>query len=167
VNSFISKLRLVLISAWLGVAIFFAAWVAPTLFGVLRGAGLQNASNIAGTIVSRLLSVINSSGFEIAFFALVTALFINRDQQRASRIAEVISLLIMAIMAAAGQWVVTPRMAALRAAMQAPIDQIAANDPRRMAFDNLHKYSVLLLSIAMLAAIAAIIFAKVSHKSSK
>lgn len=162
-NSLIRRLRLVLLAAWLGAAIFFSAWVAPTAFGVLRGAGVANASTLAGAMVSRLLSVINTSGFEVALFAFVTAFFVGRDQHRIRRLVEVISLAIMAIMTAVGQWMVAARMTALRAAMQVPIDQIAPDDPRRIAFDNLHRYSVLLLSIAMLAAISAIIMSKVSH----
>lgn len=165
-NSLVTKLRLVLLAAWLGVAVFFGAAVAPTLFGVLRGAGLANANALAGAMVSRLLAIINIGGFEIALFALVTAFFVNRNQNRIRRFAEVISLAIMAIMTAVGQWVIAARMLALRAAMSLPIDQIAADDPRRIAFDNLHRYSVWLLTVGMLAAVAAIIFAKVFHRPS-
>ncbi len=154
---------MVLLAAWLGVAIFFGAWVAPTAFGVLRGAGLANANSLAGAMVNRLLSVINTGGFEIALFAFVTAFFLSREQHRIRRIVEVISLAIMAIMTAVGQWVIAARMTALRAAMQVPIDQITPGDPQRIAFDNLHRYSVLVLSIAMLAAVVAIVVSKVSH----
>jgi Domain of unknown function (DUF4149) len=166
VNSLVSKLRLVLLAAWLGVAVFFGAGVAPTLFGVVRGAGLANANALAGAMVSRLLGIINIGGFEVALFALVTALFMNRNQNRIRRLAEMISLAIMAIMTAVGHWVIAARMLALKAAMTLPIDQVAADDSRRIAFDNLHRYSVLLLSVGMFAAVAAIIFAKVFHKPS-
>lgn len=163
-NSLISKLRLVLLAAWLGVAIFFGAWIAPTVFGVLRGAGLSNANTLAGAMVSRLLAIINTGGFEIALFAFVTAFFVNSKQHRISRMVEVISLAIMTIMTAVGQWFIAARMTALRAAMQVPIDQIAPDDPRRISFDNLHRYSVLVLSVGMLAAVVAIVLAKVPHR---
>jgi hypothetical protein len=166
-NSLISKLRLVLLSAWLGVAVFFGVWVAPTAFGVLRGAGLENANSLAGSMVNRLLAIINTGGFEIALFALVTAFFVGRKPNRIRLIAEVISLVVMGIMTAIGQWVIAARMLALRTAMQLPIDQIRPDDPRRIAFDNLHRYSVLLLSVGMLAAIAAIVLSKVSHGSGR
>jgi hypothetical protein len=68
-----------------------------------------------------------------------------------------ISLAIMAIMTGIGQWVIAARMSALRAAMQLPIDQIASDDPRRAAFNNLHRYSVLLLAVALCSALAAFI----------
>jgi hypothetical protein len=110
-------------------------------------------------MVTRLLRIINQGGFEIALLLLVTAFFINRNQSRLARYAEMISLAIMAIMTGVGHWVIAARMSALRAAMQLPIDTISPGDPRRIEFDNLHRYSVLSLSVAMCAAIAAFIFA--------
>ncbi len=58
-TSFIRQMRLLLLGMWLGAAIFFGAAVAPALFGVLRNAGLANASELAGSIVARLLQFIN------------------------------------------------------------------------------------------------------------
>ena len=158
-KSIINNLRLLLLGLWLGAALFFGAAVAPTLFSVLRGAGLANANELAGSMVTRLLRIINQGGFEIALFLFVTAFFINRNRNRLARYAEVISLAIMAIMTGVGHWVIAARMSALRAAMQLPLDTISPGDPRRIAFDNLHRYSVLLLLVAMCAALAAIIFA--------
>jgi hypothetical protein len=48
-------------------------------------------------------------------------------------------------------------MRALRAAMVLPIDQIAADDPRRIAFGALHGYSVNALGLAMIAALVALV----------
>jgi uncharacterized protein DUF4149 len=148
-------LRLLLLGLWLGAAIFFGAVVAPALFSVLRGANLVNANELAGTIVSRLLSIINRGGFEISLFLFVTAYFITRNESRFRRFAEMISLAIMAIMTGVGQWVIAARMVALRAAMQGHIDQIALSDPRRIAFDSLHGYSVAVMGVAMVAALIA------------
>ena len=165
-KSIIIPLRLLLLGLWLGAALFFSAAVAPALFGVLRGAGLANANELAGTTVTRLLRIINQGGFEIALLLFVTAFFVNRNRSRLARYAEVISLAIMAIMTGVGHWVIAARMSALRAAMQLPIDHIAPDDPRRIAFNNLHRYSVLLLSIAMCAAVAAIIITSIHLKPS-
>jgi len=48
-------------------------------------------------------------------------------------------------------------MRALRAAMVLPIDQIAADDARRIAFNSLHGYSVNALGLAMIAALVALV----------
>ena len=148
-----------MLGLWLGAAIFFGAVVAPALFNVLRGAGLANASELAGSIVTRLLRVINHGGFEIALFLLVTAFFIDRNRSRLARYAEVISLAIMAIMTGVGQFFISARMLELRGSMGGSIDQVSPLDPRRVAFDSLHRYSVTVMGIAIVAALAAFFLA--------
>jgi ABC-type transport system involved in cytochrome bd biosynthesis fused ATPase/permease subunit len=148
------------LAAWLGVALFFGAVVAPAAFGVLRSFGLPNASEIAGSIVTRSLGVVNVAGFLIALLLLVTA-FIRRysldSQPRWSLIVEGICLALIALATSVGHWVIAARMRALRAAMELPIDQIAADDSRRVAFNALHGYSVNALGIAMIAGLVALV----------
>lgn len=64
-------------------------------------------------------------------------------------------LAIIAIMTGLGEWVIAAKMRALRAAMHLAIDQIAGDDPNRMAFAALHGYSVAALGIALIAALIA------------
>jgi hypothetical protein len=154
-KTIIGRVRLLLLGLWLGAAVFFGAAVAPAVFGVLRAAQLPNANELAGMIVQRVLAVINRGGFEIALFLLVTGFFINRKESRRMQFAEMISLAIVAIMTGVSHWVISARMLALKAAMQAPIDQIAVGDPRRVAFDALHGYSVIVMGAAILAGLAA------------
>ena len=78
-TAFIRYLRVLLLGLWLGAAVFFGAAVAPTVFGVLRGAQLANANELAGMMVQRLLAVINRGGFEIALFLIVTGYFVMVD----------------------------------------------------------------------------------------
>jgi hypothetical protein len=66
-----------------------------------------------------------------------------------------ILLATMAITTALGEWVIAARMRALRAAMIVPIDQVSANDPKRVAFAALHGYSVAALGVAIIAAVLA------------
>ena len=150
-------MRLLVLGLWLGAAIFFGAAVAPALFNVLRGAGLPNANELAGAVVTRLLAIINQGGLEIALFLLVTAFFVNRNKSRLARWAEMISVAIMAIMTGVSQFVISARMLELRRAMGAPIDQVSPVDPRRIAFDSLHRYSVMAMGVAMLAGLVAFV----------
>lgn len=156
-KTFLRTLSLLLLGLWLGAAIFFSAAVASSVFGVLRGAQLPNASSLAGSIVTRLLSIINQGGFEIGLFLLIISFFTTRGQKHLRRFAEMISLAIMTIMTGLGHWVIAARMVTLRAAMQVPIDQIASNDPRRIEFDNLHRYSVAMLGVAIVAGLIAFV----------
>ena len=149
--------RLILLACWFGAALFFGAVVAPAAFGVLRSFGLSNANEIAGSIVTRSLSVINIAGFLIALLLLLTLLVRRRSAGRVSFIVESICLVVIGLATAVGQWVIAARMRALRAAMVVPIDQVAADDPRRLAFGALHGYSVNALGLAMIAALVALV----------
>jgi hypothetical protein len=165
-TTFIRQLRLLLLGLWLGAAIFFGAAVAPALFGVLRDAGLTNANELAGSIVTRLLGFINRGGIEIALFLLVTAFFVNRNRSRFAQVAEVISIAIMAIMTGVSNWIISARMLALRASM-GTIDQVSPTDARRIEFDSLHRYSVRVMAVALVAGLVAFVIASRSHAESK
>jgi hypothetical protein len=147
-----------LLAAWLGAALFFGAVVAPAAFGVLRSFGLPNTSEIAGSIVTRTLGVINVAGFVIALVLLVTAFLRREAQSRIGLIVELVCIGVIALTTSLGHWWIAARMRALRTAMELPIDQIAAADPRRMEFNALHGYSVRALGIAMIAGLVAVIF---------
>ena len=161
-RKFLTIVSLLLLGLWLGAAIFFGAAVAPNLFSVLRNAELPNANELAGSIVTRLLAIVNRGGFEIGLFLVVVRFFAGRSQRLVTRLVEMISLTILAIMTGISQWVISARMLALRAAMQAPIDQVASSDPRRVAFDNLHRYSVDVMAVALVAALIAFIMIAVT-----
>jgi uncharacterized protein DUF4149 len=149
--------RIVLLAMWLGAALFFGAVVAPAAFGVLRSFGLPNAGEIAGTIVTRSLSVVNVAGFFIALLLLVSVLVWRASTGRVSFIVQCACFILMALATGIGHWFIAARMRALRAAMVLPIDQVAPDDPRRVAFSSLHVYSVNALGLAMIAALVALV----------
>ena len=149
--------RLILLACWFGAALFFGAVVAPAAFGVLRSFGLPNANEIAGSIVTRSLSVINIAGFLIALLLLLMLILRRNSSGCVSFIVECVCLVVIALTTAVGHWVIAARMRALRAAMVLPIDQIAADDPRRVEFGALHGYSVNALGLAMIAALVALV----------
>ena len=149
--------RLVLLSLWLGAAVFFGVVVAPTAFTVLRSFAVPNASEIAGTIVTRALLVVSISGFLIGLLLLVTAFARRNTPGRLGFLVELICLVIIVLATGLGHWLIAARMLALRAAMVLPIDQIAVDDPRRIAFNSLHGYSVKAFGLAMIAALLAVV----------
>ena len=149
--------RVILLACWFGAALFFGAVVAPAAFDVLRSFGLANANEIAGSIVTRSLSVINIAGFLIALLLLLSLLLWRNTAGRISFIVEFGCFAVIAIATGVGHWVIAARMRALRAAMVLPIDQIAADDARRIEFGALHGYSVNALGLAMIAALVALV----------
>jgi small-conductance mechanosensitive channel len=153
-----------LLSVWLGAALFFSAVVAPAVFGILREVDPAGANEIAGKIVSRTLGVINISGFVIGSLLLLLTIALRKSSRLMFAIQTVL-LLVLMVSTAAGKWIVVARMNALRMAMSAPMDHIAIDDPRRIAFAQLHGYSVALLSAAMLAALIGIVVLILKSKS--
>jgi len=153
-----------LIAGWLGLAIYFSAVVAPSAFGVLRSFNLGNAGEIAGTIVSRALAAVNKTGLLFSLLVLVTAPAVKKYYGRWSFIFQNVLLTVVAILTAAGEWVIAARMRGLRLAMNGQIDQVALTDPNRIAFAALHVYSVAALSIAMLAALIVVLLMIISRE---
>jgi hypothetical protein len=150
----LNDVRLVLLAVWLGAAVFFSFVVAPSAFLILRQFNLPNANEIAGALVTRLLSVINLTGFALSLFLIVATIglakYVGKIYLQLSLFA------VMGIATSVGHWLIAARMRALRLAMF-PIDRVSPDDPRKIAFDNLHHYSVMALALAMLAVVAALV----------
>jgi hypothetical protein len=155
--SVVRDVRLLLIALWLGGAVFFSATVAPSAFGVLRARNVPFANEAAGSIVTRTLSVVNTGGFVLALLLLASAFLFRQVITRRAFLVETIALFLLAVATAVGQWIIAARMMALRFAMGRPIDEVAADDPLRLAFNSLHGYSVMALSVAIIAAAVALL----------
>ena len=151
----LNNVRLLLLGLWLGAAIFFSGAVAPGAFKVLRAFNLPNATEIAGTIVSRTLAIINTSGFIISVLLLISALLLRKLWPRYSFILQIALLSIVAAATGIGEWMIAAQMRVLRAGFNGPIDQVPATDAGRIAFDALHGYSVTALSLGVLAGLVA------------
>jgi len=155
---------MLLLAAWLGSALYFSAVVAPSAFGALRSFGLANSGEIAGTIVTRTLSVVNTSGFLLSLLLLLTAFAVKRFFRPWSFGLQLVLLGVVALTTAVGEWVIAARMRGLRLAMQGHIDQVPLSDPNRIAFAALHGYSVAALAIAMMASLIVIVLILLSCK---
>lgn len=151
------EVRLLLIALWLGAAVFFSAVVAPVAFATLRTFNVPHANEVAGAIVTRTLSVVNTGGFFIALLLLASAFIFRDGLRRRAFSAEIISLALLGIVTGAGQWIIAARMLALRVSMGRPIDEVAKDDPLRVAFDSLHGYSVSALAVGIIAAAVAML----------
>jgi hypothetical protein len=160
---FLSNIRLLLIGLWLGAAVFFSFAVAPGAFAVLRNLQIANFSSIAGEMVSRNLMIVNLSGLIIGLLLLASSFLGAANTNRFALWAERISLLLLTVACAVGQFVIALWLRFVKAEIGRPIDEVAADDPLRLKFNNLHEYSVWVLIAAMVAAI--IVFFIISGKS--
>ncbi len=145
---FFSDLRLLLLSIWLGSAVFFIG-VAQTAFAVLA------ERELAGAVVSRTLSILNIGGIVIAVVLILTSFIAAKNVNRLSIWIERFLLLLVAAACAAGQFVIGLWLSMLRGQMGRPIDEVPADDPLRIQFNNLHEWSVWILFGAMVAALVA------------
>ncbi|MBW8770417.1 MAG: DUF4149 domain-containing protein [Gemmatimonadetes bacterium] len=128
-----------LLAAWLGATIIVGAVVAPAAFAVLP------TRTLAGALVGRVLPPLFWSGAVVGLFAAVMA-------RRSQRTATFVAALLITASSLVAQLVVGPRIEVVRASAGGPVDALARDDARRIAFGRLHGASVALLGLAGLAA---------------
>lgn len=145
-----TKLRLSILSLWLGIMALFSFVVAPAAFGALP------ETNLAGAVVSAVLSKVELIGVALTLAALI-ALFISREQSGKAFVFEMIILLAMGISLIFSHFVVSRRLHEIRVKFGGGTTAIPASDPARALFDQLHQLSVGLMSFAMLATLVLVI----------
>lgn len=145
---FFSDLRLLLLSVWLGSAVFFIA-VAQSAFAVLP------QRELAGAVVNRTLSILNFGGLAIALILILTSFAGSKSFGRVSVWSERFLLMIIAAACAAGQFVIGLWLSMLRSQMGRPIDEVPADDPLRIQFNSLHQWSEWVLVAGIAAALIA------------
>jgi hypothetical protein len=154
------SLRLLLVAVWLGAAVFFSAAVAPSAFAVLP------SRELAGAVVARTLTILNVGGVVFGLLLLAGAFVGRRSARAVSWLLELLALAAMTAAAFVGHFVIASRMSSLRAQMGKPIEEVAAGDPLRVAFDALHGQSVTAMTVAIAAAsVALFLVARRSAKS--
>ena len=146
---FLSDIRLLLLSLWLGAAVFFIG-VAQTAFSVL-----QQQRELAGAVVGGNLSLLNYSGLVIATLLILSSLVAAGNVNKFWLWVERFLLLLLGAACAIGQFVIGIWLSSVRSQMGRPIDEVAADDPLRIQFNTLHQYSEWVLLTAMVAALIA------------
>lgn len=154
---FLSDIRLLLTGLWLGAAVFFIA-VAQSSFAVLP------TRELAGSVVSRTLMIVNISGLIISLILLATSFIKQQGVKPLWVWTERFLLVLLTLACAAGQFVISLWLSFIRAQMGGkPIDEVPLEDPLRIQFNNLHQYSVWVLAAAMIAAL--LVFFIISRKN--
>lgn len=154
---FIGDLRSLSLALWLGAACFFSFAVAPSAFGVLP------SRDLAGSVVSRTLMIVNLSGIVIGAFLLLTSFLPSRKAIPFAVWGERILLALLTIACVIGQFVIGLWLAQIRISIGKPIEELAAEDPLKIQFDQLHQYSIYVLGAAMIA--AALSYFLLSYRS--
>lgn len=143
----LAAIEVVLLAMWLGAAVLVATVVAPAAFRMLP------TRTVAGALVGQVLPVIFVAGLFIAIIALGLE---ARMTSHSLRLLVTAPLAAMIIGCSVAQFVIAPRIEAVRAGIGGPVDSLPAMDPRRVQFGKLHGFSVLWMGVAILGAVAAI-----------
>lgn len=144
--SFLRYLMLLSLVVWLGGLIFFSFVVAPTAFAVLP------TRQMAGSVVSRSLSVLHCMGIVSGLVFLLASLLYSRVTTGSAHplAARHLLIVIMLVLTCVSQFGISPRMARLRASM-GEMDSVSLNDPARVQFNALHVWSTRLEGGVLLA----------------
>jgi hypothetical protein len=153
------KIRLALLSFWLGAMSIFSFIVAPAAFAVLP------EQRLAGNVVSRVLGHIEIIGIALGVMLLLILLFFREKRGKLS-IFELIALALMTISVILSRFVVSSRLRDLRLTHGDQLSSLAETDPIRASFDQFHQYSVWLMGFNIIVAIVLIaLLARRTHSS--
>jgi Domain of unknown function (DUF4149) len=154
VHSILDVASRLTLSIWLGAMLFFSAVVAPSAFSALP------TRQLAGTLVNSVLGKLEwlglGAGVTLIVLMAATVIALGQSRRLAGRLALALPTL-MTIDVAVSKFVVSAKLSAMRLLMGAEIEKLPLTDPLRMAFGDLHKYSVWLMGFNILAAVALLI----------
>lgn len=142
----VRNLRIILVSLWLGAIVYFAIAVAPNVFSVLTPH--EGGRALAGDIVSRALTLLHYFGIGCGL------VFLLLGMRRLTSAGNAL-VLVMLVLTGVSQFVITPRMYALRA--RGGIESVAPGDPARQNFDFLHKLSTTTEGVILLLGIGTLV----------
>jgi hypothetical protein len=138
------------LALWLGAAGFFSIAVAPALFATLP------TRSLAGAVVGRLLPSVFYSGMFIGMLVIAAESVVRRGWRWGGRS---VAGAVMIGACAVAQLLVASRIDRIRSEIPGPVEELAIDDARRIAFGRLHGISVAWLGVAMLAAVIAMVLA--------
>ena len=145
-------IEVLLLGLWLGAMAFFSFAVAPGAFETL------GVRELAGKVVTSNIIKVEWLGLIIGPLLILIQLATWKSRRGAGlvKIIHLILLVVMTAAAALSRMWVTEKMVSLRIAMGGVIDNVAEDDPLKIQFNDLHQYSVALMSVALFAGLAVL-----------
>lgn len=133
--TFLRFLKVLTLGLWLGSILFFAVVVAPAAFGVLP------SRHLAGLVVSRSLGSLHWLGVACGLVFLLCSVVIALVEggPEPFRKSDLLAVAMIALTLLT-HYTVEKKMLRLRENIGV-IDTVPENDPRRVEFNRLHKYS--------------------------
>jgi uncharacterized membrane protein len=143
-------LLLLALTVWVGGITYFSFVVAPSAFAVLP------TRQMAGVVVSRTLGAMHWIGLVCGVVIYGSQLALDYHRAGYMQFFNLRQVVVLLMIAATlfSLFVITPKMTSLRADMK-EIDTVPHDDPRRVEFNKLHRWStraggtVLFLGLAL------------------
>jgi hypothetical protein len=136
------------LGVWLGALVFFGAILAPVVFS-------QLPIHSAGLVVGDSLRRLHWMGLLCGLLFLVV-MVLARAHYR-SILPQAVLVLAMMVLTAYSQFSIIPRMDTARESVGGNIDAVAANNPGREIFDQLHKQSVHVEGLILVCGLVALV----------
>src|SRR4029079_18073161 len=145
------------LAMWLGGMSIAGFVVAPVTFGVLEGWNPATGRVLAGQVFGAILARLNLVAY-VAGAAMVLVLTAQRllgPRPRSYGIRVGILGVMLALTFYAGSFL-APRIEHLQAEVKGPMNALAADDPRRVEFDHLHRTSTALVMATLVGGLVLI-----------
>jgi hypothetical protein len=142
-------LQIFSLGAWVGSIVYFIVFTAG-IFPVV------NNNDLTGTLVGYALGRLHVMGIIAGVVYLLATAAAEKSLAALVRPAALLVFL-MIVCTMASQYGVIARMDALKLQMGS-VDATPADNPLRMAFNQLHQYSVRIESVVLLSGLAALVF---------
>jgi hypothetical protein len=140
---------------WLGGMAAAGLIAAPTIFAVLESWNPTTGRVLAGDVFGAILARMNTVAYVAALvmFAVLTVqrLLGPRPRSYGVRVALIAAMLASTVYSG---MVIASRIDELQATVTGPMNQLPADDPRRVEFDHLHQLST---SLAMVTIVGGLI----------
>ncbi len=148
--SILRFLMILSLVVWIGGIIFFAV-TAQTAFSVLP------SRHLAGSVVGTALGKLHWMGLISGIIYLVSSIIYSRLRTGSTNLlgGPHVIVLFMLVLLVVSQWIITPRMHALRASI-GEIDNVPPSDPARVQFNKLHVWSEQVEKAVLLLGLVAI-----------
>jgi hypothetical protein len=141
-------LYVVALVLWVGGLIVAGALVAPSVFGVLQAWNASQGRMLAGQVFGDVLLRLTWLSYAMGATMFVTLTLHRLLGARPVKYGIRVTIMgIMLVMMLTTGFYLIPEVNAIQAAVQGPVAELAASDPRRLQFNRLHGWSNILFSI--------------------
>ena len=164
IRSVLTTLSFLVLGLWLGALLMFVQ-VAAVSFSALPPLFVNPAEGIhgAGLVVAGTLTRLHYMGLVLGLLFLVFTFLLRVHARWHSLVPQAVLVAIMLLLTAYSQFSIIPRMNTAQAAAGGSVAALPQTSPARVTFDALHRESVRVESLVMIAGFIGFLLAGRPH----